>query len=181
MNDKYKYKIEKLFSSVASPTFNPKEYIWILGNKVLASLVLERNKYLKADVEFNTLYGIEVHEGRDYGDEAIMLLRDVTKTNKIRAEIDTQGKRYKSMELIDTINDMTSSDYKKRFKAEYNQLDIRLKKLRDMIEKYEAGKLDFKPTTPIDILKIQAWHMSAYKVMLIDRARIESIDIESED
>ena len=79
----YRYKIDALFSSVASPTFNPKEYIWVLGNKVLASLVLERNKYLKAEVEFNTLYGIEVHEGRDYGDEAIMLLRDVTKIRHI--------------------------------------------------------------------------------------------------
>lgn len=85
------------------------------------------------------------------------------------------------MELKDTVEAMLSKDYKERFKAEYNQLNIRLNKLRDMIEKYEAGKLDFKPTTPIDILKIQAWHMSAYKVMLIDRARIESIDIESED
>lgn len=63
--------------------FDPKEYIWVLGRNVLASLVSERNAYLKTEVEFNTLFGIEVHEGRDYGDEAIMLLRDVTKREKV--------------------------------------------------------------------------------------------------
>lgn len=81
----YKYVVEKLISDVISKgrSFNPKEYVWILGRNVLASLVSERNAYLKTEVEFNTLYGIEVHEGRDYGDEAIMLLRDVTKREKV--------------------------------------------------------------------------------------------------
>lgn len=64
--------------------FDPKEYIWVLGKKVLASLVLESNVFLKTTeiTDIMTLFGIEVHEGRDYGDEVIMLLRDVTKRDK---------------------------------------------------------------------------------------------------
>ncbi len=78
----YKYKIDTLIDNVMTPTFNPKEYIWVLGSKVLASLVSEcNNVYVEA--ELYTLYGIEVHKGRDYGDEAIMLLRDITKIRHI--------------------------------------------------------------------------------------------------
>ena len=38
------------------------------------------------------------------------------------------------MELEDTIEDMLSSDYKRRFIAEYNQLKIRYDKLRNMVD-----------------------------------------------
>lgn len=44
------------------------------------------------------------------------------------------------MKLLDTIPDMVSSDYKKRFIAEYNQIDIRYKKLCNMMDKYEEGE-----------------------------------------
>ena len=46
------------------------------------------------------------------------------------------------MELQDTIELMKSSDFKDRFKAEYYQLDIRIKKLSDMLDKYKAGTLN---------------------------------------
>ena len=58
-------------------------------------------------------------------------------------------------ELSDTIELMTSDDYKERFKAEYWQTKIRHDKLHDMIVKYEAGTLNFEPTCNIDIFKKQ--------------------------
>lgn len=82
------------------------------------------------------------------------------------------------MELKDTINMMTSEDYKERFKAEYHQLLIRGKKLYDMIEKYKAGTLDFKPTCPLHLLESQLKFMSGYMGVLINRAEIENINLE---
>ena len=49
------------------------------------------------------------------------------------------------MELKDTIELMTSENYKERFKAEYLQLKIRVEGLRKMLIKWDAGKLDFTP------------------------------------
>lgn len=50
------------------------------------------------------------------------------------------------MELKDTIELMNSSDYKDRFKAEYQQVKIRHEKLHKMLVKWDAGTLDFEPT-----------------------------------
>ena len=78
-------------------------------------------------------------------------------------------------ELKDTIELMNSEDYKERFKAEFYQTKIRYKKLCDVIEKYEAGTLDFKPGCPVDLLKEQAAHMWEYLYVLEDRADLEDI------
>lgn len=82
------------------------------------------------------------------------------------------------MVLKDTINMMTSDDYKERFKAEYHQLLIRGRKLYDMIEKYKAGTLDFKPTCPLHLLESQLDFMAGYMGVLMERAEIENIDLE---
>jgi hypothetical protein len=81
------------------------------------------------------------------------------------------------MELTDTIELMSSTDYKSRFKAEYLQLKIRYDRLNKMLVKYEAGTLNFKPTCPIDILRSQASAMSNYLYALEVRAEIENIDL----
>lgn len=81
------------------------------------------------------------------------------------------------MELKDTIQQMTSEDYKERFKAEYNQTKIRYDKLHAMIVKYEAGTLTFEPTCPIDLLKEQASRMGNYLYTLEVRAEIEGIEL----
>ena len=44
------------------------------------------------------------------------------------------------MELKDTATLMVSSNYKERFKAEYYQLKMRLKKLKCMLQKLNNGK-----------------------------------------
>lgn len=57
------------------------------------------------------------------------------------------------MELKDTIEMMVSVDYKERFKAEYLQLKIRMTGLSNMLKKYKAGTLTFKPSCSYDLIK----------------------------
>lgn len=82
------------------------------------------------------------------------------------------------MELKDTIELMTSDDYVDRFKAEYYQLKIRIKKLAAMLDKWDAGELNFEPTCPKDLLERQCNYMDDYRLTLERRARIEGIDLE---
>ena len=80
------------------------------------------------------------------------------------------------MELKDTIELMTSEDYKDRFKAEYYQTKIRHDKLHKMIIKHSAGKLDFTPPCPINVLMTQERCMNEYLKQLEIRAEIEGIE-----
>lgn len=81
------------------------------------------------------------------------------------------------IELKDTIELMSSDDYKERFLAEYWQTKIRYDKLHKMIIKYEAGTLEFEPTCDINLFKEQAKHMGSYLYTLEVRAEIEGINI----
>ena len=80
-------------------------------------------------------------------------------------------------DLKDTIELMTSEDFKDRFKAEYYQTKIRYEKLYKMVVKMEAGKLDFEPTCGIDLFKEQLVHMDKYLYVLLVRAQIEGIEL----
>ena len=79
--------------------------------------------------------------------------------------------------LPTTAKDMISSDYKERFKAEYNQLVIRYNGLRNMLDKWDAGNLDFTPTCSRDIYDYQIKAMESYISCLKQRALIEGIDL----
>ena len=79
------------------------------------------------------------------------------------------------IELKDTIQAMTSEDYKERFKAEYYQTKIRYDKLDAMTVKYEAGTLGFEPSCPLELLLEQKKHMGNYIRSLKIRAEIEGI------
>ena len=81
------------------------------------------------------------------------------------------------MDLKDTVALMNSADYKERFKAEYDQLKIRATRRRDMIEKFKAGKLDFTPTCPVELLERQLKAMVEYQKCLQLRAEIEGIEV----
>lgn len=81
------------------------------------------------------------------------------------------------MELLDTIELMKSEDYKKRFLAEYQQLHIRKTKLEAMVGKWDEGKLNFTPTCPRGLYDEQLEAMAAYEKVLVDRAKLESIDL----
>lgn len=81
------------------------------------------------------------------------------------------------MELIDTVDLMTSDDYKDRFMAEYYQVKIRYQKLKSILDKYEEGTLYFKPNCSISLLMIQRDIMEDYLNVLQDRAIVENIEI----
>ena len=83
----------------------------------------------------------------------------------------------RNMELKDTIDMMNSPDYKERFKAEYVQLSIRIEKLQNMLERWNAGELDFEPTCSFDLLAAQLNAMSAYIFILKMRAEVEGIEL----
>lgn len=81
-------------------------------------------------------------------------------------------------ELHDIIGLMCSEDYKDRFKAEYLQLKMRYNKLHKMVVKYEANKLEFKPSCDIELLKKQKAAMGNYLYCLEVRAQVEGIDLK---
>lgn len=83
------------------------------------------------------------------------------------------------MELIDTIDLMTSDDYKARFRAEYWQTKIRYQKLHHILIQQEAGTLGHELTCPVSLLEQQAHNMGVYLKTLEVRAEIEHINLDA--
>ena len=83
------------------------------------------------------------------------------------------------MKLAETVEMMNSSDYKVRFKAEYAQLVIRYNGLRNMLEKWDNGTLEFEPTCPRSTYNLQIKAMTDYIAVLEARAVMEDVDLES--
>lgn len=81
------------------------------------------------------------------------------------------------MELERIIELMKSEDYKDRFRAEYYQLEDRIDKLANMLEKYKAGTLNFTPSCSYDLLNGQLKAMNEYLQYLTIRAEIEGIEV----
>lgn len=81
------------------------------------------------------------------------------------------------MKLKQTIEMMSSADYKERFKAEYYQVVIRYQKLKVMLEKWDKGELDFKPTCPRSTYNMQIVAMTDYIAVLEARAVMEGIEL----
>ena len=68
-------------------------------------------------------------------------------------------------------------DYKERMRNEYIELKDKYDKLHRMLVKYDAGKLDFTPTCPIELLREQAATMCKYLYILETRALIEEVEL----
>lgn len=81
------------------------------------------------------------------------------------------------MTFQDTIPLMNSIDYKDRFRAEFYQLQIRIEKLRLMLDKYFNKELNFEPNCDYDLLHEQLVYMISYKNVMKERARIEKIQL----
>lgn len=79
--------------------------------------------------------------------------------------------------LEETVDLMSSEDYKERFRAEYHQVKIRYKKLSDMVTKYAQDKLDFEPTCSLALLQDQLNAMHHYMFVLEIRAKAEKIKL----
>ena len=90
------------------------------------------------------------------------------------------------MELKDTIANMTSSDYKARMIAEYQQTKIRYEKLKDLNTKIEAadcswGKIKMPEINcPPHLLRDQQEVMGRYLHILEIRAELEGLDLGKE-
>ena len=81
------------------------------------------------------------------------------------------------MELNETVDMMTSADYRERFKAEWHQLQIRISKLATILSEYETGKPTFQLKCPYDLLEAQLNAMKVYAHILQERAKIEGIEL----
>ena len=81
------------------------------------------------------------------------------------------------MTLNDTAALMKSDNYKDRFAAEYYQLAIRYKKLKAMLDSWDAGTLGFSPTCPRSTYNIQIQAMVEYLAALEARAVMENISL----
>ena len=74
------------------------------------------------------------------------------------------------MKLQDTIPDMISDDYRKRFVAECEQLLIRIAQTKLYLIKRDAGVLEYTPTSPRELSEEQLEYMEYYLSVLMDRA-----------
>lgn len=81
------------------------------------------------------------------------------------------------MDLTQTVQLMSSLNHEDRFRAEHIQLLIRIKGLLDMLNKYRAGTLSFKPACSYELLHDQLKAMVIYLQYLEQRAKIENIDL----
>lgn len=82
--------------------------------------------------------------------------------------------------LNETAIGMNSIDYKERFKAEYNQVNERFIRLRDMCLKWDhegVEGLGFTPTCSRDMYEKQLAIMLDYINILEERALIENIEL----
>ena len=84
---------------------------------------------------------------------------------------------YRAVELKDTVSLMCSDDYKERFKAEYAQVAVRYEKLKAILDRWDAGKLNFTPTCPRSIYNFQIRAMADYIASLEARAAIDGIEL----
>lgn len=77
--------------------------------------------------------------------------------------------------LEDTVDFMLSPEYTERFIAEYEQLAIRIRGLRNVVNHYDDGTLPFKPVCSLGLLSAQLESMKEYSDILIRRAMAEKI------
>ena len=68
-------------------------------------------------------------------------------------------------------------DYKERLRNEYIELKGKYDKLHRMLVMHDAGKLDFTPTCPIELLREQAATMGKYLYILETRALIDGVEL----
>mgnify|MGYP004466196889 CR=1 FL=1 len=84
---------------------------------------------------------------------------------------------YPLTNLSQTTGMMISNDYKERFKAEYAQVVIRYKRLKNMLENWDSNKLTFTPTCPRSTYNMQIKAMTDYIAVLEARAVMEGITL----
>lgn len=76
-----------------------------------------------------------------------------------------------------SIEMMSSDEYKEWFRADYHRLKNRYDELNAMVEKWDKGELDFKPTCPRSLYSIQLITMYNYLNVLKERAQLEGVEL----
>ena len=130
--------------------------------------------------DYNVYRGWRIPAGENPADEGYLVKRgdDLENWNWTPKEIFEEIYAVENNDsLLATVFDMKSPDYKKRFKAEYRQLRIRYEGLKRMCEKWDAGELDFTPTSPRVTYDTQMEAMFDYLCVLEIRAYDEGIDL----
>lgn len=79
--------------------------------------------------------------------------------------------------LESTCVSMCSLDYKERFVAEYEQLAIRYMALKDMVDNWDKGTLNFQPICTRETYNKQLKAMSDYLDILWIRSKVEGIKL----
>lgn len=79
--------------------------------------------------------------------------------------------------LKETVEMMNSTDYKERFIAEHDQLVIRYKGLKNMLDKWDRDELEFKSTCPRSTYNMQIKAMTDYIAVLEARAVMENVEL----
>ena len=73
------------------------------------------------------------------------------------------------------------SDYEERMRVEYRELTARAGRLRDKLQRYAEGSIDFELVCPIGLLSRQLDVMDEYAGLLRHRAKLEHVDLEEQD
>lgn len=81
------------------------------------------------------------------------------------------------LELKHTVKTMLSDSYSDRLRGEYCQLIIRIHKLKNVLNRYDSGSLDFEPSCPVSLLDDQLKVMIRYAQILEYRAAIEGVNL----
>lgn len=79
------------------------------------------------------------------------------------------------MELKETVERMLSDDYKERMIAEWQQLEIRIEKLKQFLFNYDHGQLSEDPPSERYVYENQLNAMMTYLDYLTQRIKDEKI------
>lgn len=114
--------------------------------------------------------------GEKYIEIAKKSIADMIKKTEKDTDRDQKDDNSQSDDIKYYANLVTSPDYKERFIAEFNELRICMSKLKDLLNRWDAGKLDFTPSCPKELLEKQYGTMHDYYEVLKIRAHIEGIN-----
>lgn len=148
-----------------------KQYI---GTKMIKARPMNRGDY-------NKYRGWNIPKDENPADEGYLVMySDGYESWSPKKQFEEAYREYDSTKLPSTAILMNSNDYKDRFKAEYNQLAIRYKGLKTMLDQWDNETLPFEPTCPRSTYNMQIKAMTDYLAVLEARAVMESIELNAE-
>ena len=139
-----------------------------------ANIFAKLSEIVEADSEKEVWDKIRNRKSFEINQEALRVYPASIEIRKIK-----EKKEKNNMELKETVELMSSEDYKERFVAEYHQVKIRYEKLKNFCNKIEVEKMLGEEVTkhdcPLGLLREQQKYMGLYLSVLEKRALIENI------